>query len=165
MSAVEFGAELSSDGRYRYRLWRSWGPGSRCIWIMLNPSTADASVDDPTIRKCMGFAKRWGHDGIEVVNLFALRSTNPRMLYSADDPVGPGNNEAILSAARSWSYVVCGWGNHGGLHNRSAQVVRLLRGECVLTALCVTKQSQPGHPLYVSYENSAQHWQPEGNAL
>lgn len=149
---MQSGADISNDGRYRYRLWRSWGDARRCVWIMLNPSTADASVDDRTICRCVAFAKRWGYSGIEVVNLFALRSRDPRALYSAENPVGPDNDAAILSAVRSWDLVVCGWGNHGGLHRRSAHVLELIRGECEPKALCMTKVDQPGHPLYMPYD-------------
>lgn len=152
------GAEVSPCEKYRYRLWRSWGPGSRCVWIMLNPSTANAGEDDPTIRRCMGFARRWGHDGIEVVNLFSLRSTKPDNLALATDPVGPLTNEAILSAVRSWSQVILAWGNHGGLNGRSGEVMRMILRECKPQVLLVTKLDQPGHPLYVPYEDKPFDW-------
>jgi hypothetical protein len=156
-AAMESGADISSNGLYRYRLWRSWGDGQRCVWIMLNPSTADASLDDHTIRKCIGFAQRWGYYGIEVVNLFAMRSKNPAALYTAADPIGPDNDEAILSAVRSWSHVVCAWGNDGGLHNRSLRVSILLRHHKAKT-LGLTKQRQPKHPLYLPYETPLLEW-------
>lgn len=83
------GAVISDDGRYRYRLWRTWAPElPRMAWIMLNPSTADAEVDDPTIRRCVGFAKREGCGGIEVVNLYAYRSTDPSVLGTVDEKHG-----------------------------------------------------------------------------
>lgn len=149
---TESGADISNDGKYRYRLWRSWGAGSRCVFVMLNPSTADHTKNDQTIRKCMGFAKLWGHTGIEIVNLFAFRSRKPENLPLVEDPVGPRNDEAILAAVRSWDRVVCAWGNNGGLHGRNATVVRMLKAECSPTALKHTKLSQPQHPLYLPYE-------------
>jgi len=146
------GADLSQNERYRYRLWRSWGPGSRCAFVMLNPSTADASKDDATIRRCIGYARLWRFDGIEVVNLFALRSTNPKILYRYDNEFckGPANDDAIADAANSSSLVVCAWGNHGGLYKRSQSVLIQLRHRCVPQALAVTKQDQPAHPLFLN---------------
>src|SRR3954468_18218250 len=109
------GAILSDDGLYRYRLWRIWDDlAPVMVWVMLNPSTADADVDDPTIRKCIGFAKRHRHGGIILANLFAWRTTDPRELPRAADPVGPANDEHIRWACRAplLATVVAGWGSH-----------------------------------------------------
>lgn len=144
------GADFSGDLLHRYRLYRAWGPGKRCVFVMLNPSTADESKNDPTVTRCIGFARDWGYDGVDVVNLFAWRATNPRELYVVHDPVGPGNDDAVITAARAASRVVVAWGNHGGLHNRSHQVLDLLRPVCVPMAFSATKQDQPRHPLYVA---------------
>jgi hypothetical protein len=82
---VKSGAELSACRTYRYRLWRQWDADlAPVVWVMLNPSTADESADDPTIRKCIGFAQRWGYGGIEVVNLYAYRSPDPRQLKKGE---------------------------------------------------------------------------------
>lgn len=147
-------ADLSSDGLYRYRLTRRWGaPSDPCIcWIMLNPSTADATVDDPTIRRCIGFSESWGFGSLTVVNLFGLRSTNPQGLLAPDvDPIGPDNDHAVRLAALEADRCIAAWGTKGGLRHRNAEVIRLVTGDCMepMHALAVTKDGHPKHPLYV----------------
>lgn len=149
-SEVERGAELSPCLRYRYRLWRRWGEGAPLVFCMLNPSTADALEDDPTIRRCIGFARRDGYAGIEVVNLFALRATDPAALAAADDPVGPMNNGILLGVARRAGLVVAAWGAHRAARER--QHVALAAFEAVgARVLCLgaTRGGEPRHPLYV----------------
>src|SRR5688500_18287560 len=106
-------ATLSACGRYRYHLERRWATHVLPI-VMLNPSTADAEIDDPTIRRCMGFAKRDGYGGIAVCNLYALRSPSPDDLWRADDPYGPDNGEALrrlaLYASVNTLPILCAWG-------------------------------------------------------
>ena len=150
--AIDTGAVFSEDGIYRYRLWRFWDDTTLpMVFVLLNPSTADTEADDPTIRRCMGFAKREGCGGIQVVNLFALRSTDPKALYSHPDPVGPDNDEALLAAAASATTVVAAWGVHGALHGRGDQVMTALRQAGVrLMALGRTKDGHPRHPLYLA---------------
>ena len=106
------GAVLSDDGVYRYRLWRHWGDGMLMAWIMLNPSTADASIDDHTIRRCRFYAERGGYDGIEVVNLFALRSTDPKVLRDHPDPTGPDNWQHWVEVLQDHrvGMIVAAWG-------------------------------------------------------
>lgn len=146
-------AELSDDGRYRYRLARSWGPGNSVGWIMLNPSTADASADDATIRRCMGFARFWGYDGIIVCNLFALRSTDPDKLFAPgalpSEIIGPTNDLFLAQLAAMVPRIICAWGNHGSLLQRDAHVVEVIRSLqfATLWHLGLTKQGQPKHPL------------------
>src|SRR4051812_26865304 len=110
---LEQNAVISACGRYRYLLTRQVGPGPRAAtFIMLNPSTADATKDDPTIRRCIGFARQWGCGRLSVLNLFAFRATDPAAMKRADDPVGPENKdwfERILTDAGE-GRVVCGWG-------------------------------------------------------
>lgn len=144
------GAILSEDGLYRYRLWRRWGTGPHALWVMLNPSTADANQDDPTIRKCMGFAKLWGFEGIEVVNLFAWRSTSPDAIRMVADPVGPENDVHIREAAAKAPQVVAGWGRAIPRQwlPRVRDVLALL-GE--VHCLGLTDDQQPRHPLMVAY--------------
>ena len=150
------GAEFDDTGAYRLRLWRTWdrGPfgivGYAC-WVMLNPSTADHTVNDQTIRKCIAFAKLWGFGGIEVVNVFALRSTDPKALYHHPDPVGPVNDTAIVKSVAGAGRVIAAWGNHGMLNSRGKKVRRLIAGLGDIECLGVTKEGQPKHPLYIPY--------------
>lgn len=140
------------DGIYRYLLVRDWSDlltveRRTCLFVMLNPSTADASQDDPTIRRCIAFAKGWGYSRLEVVNLFALRATDPRELELVTDPVGPGNDAAIQEAAERAQLIVCAWGTKGQLFYRDVTAARLLEGR-TLHCLARTKDGHPGHPLY-----------------
>jgi hypothetical protein len=145
------GAVLSTCGTYRYSLTRAWPNGSgRCVWVMLNPSKADAADDDPTIRRCVDFSQRWGFSSLEVVNLFAYRETDPKALFSAAnsgvDIDGPENETALFEAILRASRIVVAWGNGGTFRNKGAQMIAWLpRG-----ALCfrMTAQGQPEHPLY-----------------
>ena len=154
------GADVSECGQFRYLLWRSWGPGRRLLFIMLNPSTADADQDDPTIRKCMGFARRLKFDGIEVVNLFAFRATDPRDLACAGHPEGPANNEAIASAGQRCidtnSTTVCAWGANARQFPRRTERVRtsLALAGVRLRALRLLKDGTPEHPLMLPYSCS-----------
>lgn len=140
-------AVISDCGVYRYRLSRWWDEGFRAVFVMLNPSTADAEQDDPTIRRCIGFAKAWKCAGLEVVNLFALRSTDPMALTTYPDPIGPENDKAIRDAIHAPSVVVAAWGVHGRLRGRGVQV-RALVGNS-LYCLGLTRSGHPRHPLYV----------------
>lgn len=150
LTYTDAAALFSPCRKYRYRLRRMWDGGEGdCLFLMCNPSGADTEQDDRTIAKCAGFAKRWGCAQLSVVNIFALRATDPRELYKAADPVGPGNDGHILDACRDAKLVVCGWGQHGGLRDRGAEVLKLIRdaGHAPL-CLKLTKSGQPTHPLY-----------------
>jgi hypothetical protein len=144
-------ASFDAAGRYRYRLSRVWDEGGpRLCFVLLNPSTADAGRLDPTLRRCLGFGRRLGAGAIEVVNLFALRSTDPAGLSLAPDPVGPGNDEAILAAAHAAHSIVCGWGARGALLGRDRAVLALLGAEGLeVRCLGRTASGQPSHPLYL----------------
>lgn len=146
-------AVISECGRYRYSLERCWDDGLPMVtWVMLNPSTADAETDDQTIRKCVGFARKWGAGRIRVVNLFALRSTDPRALRTSASPVGPGNNNAIVEAARRSAVIVAAWGAHGKLIGRDGYVRWLVDAQDRrLSCLGVTKDGHPRHPLRLPY--------------
>ncbi|PJR13942.1 DUF1643 domain-containing protein [Sinorhizobium meliloti] len=147
---VRSSAVISDCGTYRYRLERDWdATASKVAFLMLNPSTADHTEDDPTIRRCIGFAKAWGFGGIIVGNLFALRSTYPKALYSHPDPVGPDNDEHLVGICQSSLRIVCAWGTHGTLHGRDRVVYDRLE-LFDLRALKVTSKGHPGHPLYVA---------------
>jgi hypothetical protein len=113
---------MSPCGLYRYELWRYWAPGRLVAWIMLNPSTADATADDPTLRRCIDFSKAWGCGGLMVVNLFGLRATDPQELRRAEDPVGPMNDHFLWGRCMEADLVVAAWGGHGKLFGRRAEI-------------------------------------------
>jgi hypothetical protein len=148
-------AIISSCRRYRYLLERRVGPQSKiCLFIMLNPSTADAHLDDPTIRRCKGFAKSFQCGTLSVVNLFAYRATKPADMLAAEDPIGPENNRWIARAAEdakvSGGLVIAAWGAHGMHKDRDKQVLALLDSWDVQPmSLAETASGMPRHPLYV----------------
>lgn len=152
-------AELSLCDRYRYHLQRTWeATGPRICFIMLNPSTADALEDDATIRVCKGRATHMGYTGIDVVNLFALRSTNPANLYRGSWIISEGgapdrNDEFIERYARAAPLVICAWGKHGALLDRGTIVLRCLRRWGIKPmALRLNKDGSPAHPLRIGYD-------------
>ncbi|HKV84961.1 MAG TPA: DUF1643 domain-containing protein, partial [Ktedonobacterales bacterium] len=115
------------SGVYRYLLWRTWDAAlSRLLWVMLNPSTAGETMDDPTIRRCVSFSRRWGFGGIEVVNLFALRAASPKELQRTPDQIGAENDRYIAEAASRATGIVVAWGEHGGYLGRDRTVMALL---------------------------------------
>ena len=158
--ATEQSAVLSPCGRYRYLLERCWDlNGTTATWVMLNPSTADADVDDPTIRRVVGFSKAWGFGRARVVNVYGLRATDPAELVRARkaglDPVGPRNDEYVAEAIEDATIVVA-WGGHT-IRRRRPDLERLLswRG---LHCLGVTQDGSPKHPLYVPAKTTARLW-------
>lgn len=149
---MERTAQLSADGMYRYRLGRTWGVGPRLAFIMLNPSLADTERDDPTVTRCIKRAMTDGFGGLDVVNLFALRSPYPRALAAHPDPIGPENDAAIERAATSARMVICAWGAHPFAKPRARNVVAMLRGiNRDLFALAITQGGHPQHPLHLAY--------------
>lgn len=156
---VEGSAQLSEDGWYRYRLDRWWDEARpRLAWVMLNPSTADASADDPTIRRCIRFTKDWGYGGLLVVNLFALRATDPRTIDRHPDPVGAQNAQALQEAV-SAHQVILAWGARVGemagetreYAAAAARVITAPGASLFPPVLCLgrTATGHPRHPLYV----------------
>jgi hypothetical protein len=129
------------------------------MFIMLNPSTADATNPDPTMTRCMNFAKLWGFGGLAIGNLFALRSPSPKDLARATDPVGPLNNASLLRLVGESTLVVAAWGNHGVYIERDAAVRALLDG-VPLHYLRLTKAGQPEHPLYMPAGVAPTRWEP-----
>lgn len=142
-------AVISEDGRYRYALTRTWDlelPG--CTFVALNPSTADELTNDATIRRCMGYARAWGFGMLWVVNLFGLRATDPRELYTAADPVGPRNDEHLRYAPiQMSSRIVVAWGSHGALHGRGDHVLKEILAPHRVWRFGLTANGQPLHPL------------------
>ena len=166
------GAVLSDDGFYRYRLWRRWDASRPpCVWVMINPSTADARTDDPTIRRVVAFSRAWGFGSIEVFNLFGLRAVSPTALVEHPEPVGPDNDRILAEYVEQFDWlpyavstpdpalppiaatpiVVCAWGVHGARYGRDREVYRLLSDRSVYTYRIgdPTKGGHPRHPLYL----------------
>lgn len=155
------GAIFSRDERHRYMLWREWDQGGQALVVIgLNPSTATHEVNDPTIRRCMGFAETWGYGALVMVNLFAFRSTNPKGLRTAWPPAPDGRHGAVGlrndAHLRWWTreanragLVLAAWGTNGAFLERGASVARTLQGKGVdLQCFAVTKGGHPIHPLY-----------------
>lgn len=163
-------AVLSEDGRYRYLLTRDWSDeagvpnGVTCTFVMLNPSKADATVDDPTITRCVGFAKASGHTGLRVVNLFALRATDPNELIRAGkvDAVGPDNDRHLREAARlattAGGVVIAAWGAHDLAWDRAGAVFDIFGAD--MWCLGTTKQGAPRHPVRLPRLTPLQRWKP-----
>ena len=148
------GAEFSKCEKYRYALWRlnveDTGK-NRCVFIMLNPSTADHKTDDPSVAKCRKYAELWGYKNVYVVNLFAWRATDPEAMKKVLEPIGKENDRLILETCRDAGRVVAAWSNHATHFNRSDQVRRLLRDAGIkVHALKVNVTGEPAHPLYLS---------------
>jgi hypothetical protein len=145
-------AILSTDRTYRYVLERDWGPGPAAVWIMLNPSTADAEAEDATSRRCINFTRRFGnYGGLIIVNLYSLRATDPRELWTHSDPIGPLSDHFLFTQATArYESVIAAWGTHGARNGRGEQVAReLTRAGVALHCLGTTKDGHPKHPLYV----------------
>lgn len=152
-------AVISDDGLYRYELRRQWDASRPyVIWCMLNPSTADADYDDPTIRRCIGFSRSWGYGGLIVVNLMAYRATQPQECISADDPYGPLNNSYLHYMVCTYPRIVCAWGARAP----KGAVERALRHlpRRMLFCLGITKDGHPRHPLYVKADQKPARWRP-----
>ncbi len=144
-------AVFSRDRRYRYMLYRRIEgnpPNKICLFVCLNPSTADETHDDPTVRLCIGFAREWGFGAMVLVNVFAYRSTDPKRLYTMADPIGSRNDAWIALAAGRASRIVVAWGNHGAHRGRGDQVLEmLLELNPTVMRFGLTKTGQPRHPL------------------
>ena len=148
-------AHFSADRTYRYLLGRRICDSKRrLLFIMLNPGTADEKYDDPTIRRCIGFAERWNFGVLDVANLFAFRTSYVKELRSADDPVGPENDDWISRALNSADRVVLAWGNHGAYKDRSRQVRQLAFSRTKPFHLGFNKTGEPKHPLYLRASTS-----------
>lgn len=153
-------AIYSPDEAYRYRLERVWRPeGERVLFVMLNPSTATETQNDPTVERCERRARALGFGSFAVGNIFAFRATDPRVMRAAADPVGPANDAAILEMAWKADRIVCAWGTHGAHLGRGAAVERLLRETGLpLYHLGLTKDGAPKHPLYIGYDTRPVLW-------
>ncbi|GAB7542975.1 DUF1643 domain-containing protein [Cupriavidus sp. 8B] len=152
----EAGAILSDGEQYRYRLWREWDRSQPALgFIMLNPSTADHQVNDPTITRCLQRALAGRYGRLEVVNLFPLRSTDPDGLLTHSAPLGNERKTdgAIMDALDRCSLVICAWGAHRAAPARAAEVLRIIRmcgRGCLLHHLGLNQDGSPKHPLYIA---------------
>lgn len=181
---LDKGAIIDASGTYRFRLWREWRLGDNraiwdmwidhngrpvvdgeghqlgdplsCVFIMLNPSTADCAQDDPTIRRCVSFARRFGFDRLEVVNLFAFRATSPADLLKVGaeaDPVGSENEWHVAKALDNAGLIVCAWGAHGGHLDQDETMMGWIDvhnyRDAPVVCLGQTKDGFPRHPLYL----------------
>lgn len=157
-------AEISGDGLYRYTLTRTWDdalPG--VVWCMLNPSIADAADEDPTVRKCIGFAKRWGFGQISIVNLFALISTDAKRLGFALDVWGPENADALERLLTAGTQKIAAWGGSMPSKPWAGDTVRRMRNRArrqpgEWSCLGKTKAGEPRHPLMLAYATPREPW-------
>jgi len=141
---------LENGNEYRYSLSRIWDVRKKMVcFVMLNPSTANASKDDPTIRRCVGFAQRWGYGSLEVVNLFALITPDPTVLESTVLPVGTCNDREIELTAQRAETVVVAWGAFKQATCRSKDVLQIIQRYHQPICLGKTKEGHPRHPLYL----------------
>ncbi len=153
-------AEISPCGKYRYTLWRSWAPiahdSKTLTWVMLNPSTADAEMDDNTIKRCVHYSRREGFQHLVVVNLYAFRSTNPDVLWTmgAEDARGPENRDRVIDAITQTEATVVAWGNPGG-PQAPPYIANLGVG---LMCLGTNKDGSPRHPLYLPKSTPMVRW-------
>ena len=152
---MENDAELSPCGQYRYALTRQWAEGPRVLFVMLNPSRADAVEDDPTIGRCVGFAKSWGFGSLAVGNLFAFRTPSPALLVQAHDPIGADNEHWLDKLQRAADLTVAAWGNHGSFRGRGKAVARTLSSPHILR---LNKTGEPAHPLYIPADTRPIRW-------
>lgn len=140
-------AIISKCEAYRYLLLRMWDIRKPTVlFVCLNPSTADAENDDPTLRRCVGFARSWGFGQVAIANLFAYRSTDPRVLRQIDDPIGPDNDYWLQKLSEGSKIIVAAWGNRGTLLSRAEQVEQMIPN---MLCLGTTTTGQPKHPLYI----------------
>lgn len=157
---LETGAIISECNKYRYKLWRIWDSEKPLVmFLMLNPSTADANSNDPTIRRCINFAKFWGYGGIVVCNLFAYRATNPKDLLKISNPIGDLNVVYIKECIELCERVICAWGNASIVKKMAYMSVffnSITFGRDKLCFIDRSKNGTPKHPLYLKSDLTPQ---------
>ena len=154
------GATFSKCRKYRWTLWRledGCEPHQLCVWLGLNPSTADEKLDDPTIRRCMRFTRDWGFKGYLMLNIFAYRATDPKVMKKQSDPIGEFNDDAIMSMTNNSGLNVAAWGTHGEFMDRGMNVRNMLATRN-LHHLGLTKHGHPKHPLYLRADSKPILW-------
>lgn len=143
-------ALFSPCQKYRYALWREWDTGSgQVLFVGLNPSVANEQKDDPTIRRCMGFAQSWGYRRLCVVNLYAYRDKSPKVLFQQKDPIGPENDQYLQQFISDSERIIVAWGNHALRSDRYLAVLKLIAKPWCLQ---INKSGQPAHPLYLKHD-------------
>lgn len=153
-SSIELGNSQSSaifsiDKVHRYSLTRVWSPGGKmAVFIGLNPSTADEVENDPTVRRCINYAKAWGCDGLYMLNIFAFRGTDPKDMKVANNPIGLENDFWLLERCKGAEVIIAAWGVHGEHQDRGKNVMKLL-DDLDVKCLGTTKEGHPRHPLYL----------------
>lgn len=160
MKYIDAGAKISKCGRFRPRLWRIWDKSKKTLtWIMLNPSKADGSVDDPTVLKCVGFAMMWGYGSIEIVNLYDYRATDPKDLEAAGWPSSENSLRDMWGGFIFGQDVIAAWGAKAQ-QSRVDEFVATWPGIFPVMCLGENKDGSPKHPLYVPYETKRELWEP-----
>lgn len=157
------GATFSSCRTYRYGLWRRWkeyspypnGKLDYAMFVGLNPSTANETDDDPTIRRCIRYAQGWGYSALHMANLFAFQATSPKVMKAANDPVGLYNDDYLLRTAKYAGVIIAAWGVHGTYRGRDEEVKKLIPR---LSILKLTKGGHPSHPLYLRKDLMPVQW-------
>lgn len=151
-------AVFSECRQYRYALYRYWDASkAAAMFIGLNPSTADETQDDPTVRRCIGYAQDWGYGGLIMTNIFAFRATDPNVMKAADEPIGAANDVWLQGLAGTAGVVVAAWGCNGTHLKRSDAVCMMLPD--VLHYLRLTKRGYPQHPLYLPKTLTPTRWE------
>jgi hypothetical protein len=166
---MEKGADISADRLYRYSLWRIWQPAKPLVmFIGLNPSTADATTDDHTIRRCLRFSADWGCGGLVMTNLFAFRATDPKAMLTAAEPIGSENDTVLVHWVQKALFIVAVWGTKGGHQGRNKVIEERFPN---LRCLGVTKDGFPRHPArlrsdtqLITYSAASQQSLPRINA-
>ncbi len=160
MKIIQSEATFSPCRTWRYSLLRRWAKGGDyAMFIGLNPSTADETQDDPTVRRCIRYAQDWGYNALYMTNIFAFRATDPRIMKGASDPVGPDNDETLIRLAADSGIVVAAWGNHGTHQGRENVVRHFERFRRNLHVLKLTKAGHPCHPLYLKADLKPKRWE------
>lgn len=155
----EYLCQFSDDELYRYAWVASWGKGKPLMVVGLNPSTADENQTDPTVAKCVQYAKDWKFPGLIMANAFAYRSTDPKKLYELEDPVGERNDFYLKELSTFAGCVLLAWGNHATYRNRSENILKLFNG-LELFCLKTNKNGEPAHPLYLKKSIKPIHYIP-----
>ena len=148
------GALFSSCRTWRYTLWRVWDKSKPiCMFVGLNPSTADETNNDPTVTRCINYAKLWGFGALCMMNIFSFRATDPKDLKKAADPIGPDNLRWLRDIGGRAGMIVAAWGAHGKHLNQGIQILNMFGG-LKLFCLGKTKDGSPRHPLYMKSDTT-----------